>query len=142
MADVTKGKSKVKAFTPNIGDFEWEGKKYHNHMVVFEDGVAGKCVTTTADGSPWKEGEEVEYELSKDKQGNNKIRRVQQQSGGGRYGGRGNYVPEDISLKTASIVLGYAKDLAMDKIIPIADVIPKSEEYYAWVMSKQTKKEE
>ncbi len=142
MAETKKGK--VINLT-NIGNFPDKQKPnviWYQFSIVFEDGVSGIVWTQTADGSPWKVGEEKEYTLEHDASKNvNKIKAVG--TGGGGYGSRrGNYVPEDVGLKTASIVLGYAKDLAMDKIIPIADVIPKSEEYYAWVMSKQTKKEE
>ena len=133
-------KSKVISFSPNTGSFDWDGKKFYNHVVVFENGQSGKCTTTTADGSPWKAGEEVEFNVGQDKQGNPKITRVAQ-AGGGWGGGKGGYKKEDEGIKAASIALGYAKDLAVDKIIPLADVLIKAEEFFVWVSSKKTKEE-
>lgn len=127
-------KSKVVSFTPNIGSFDWNGKKLYNHVVVFENGKSGKCVTATQDGSPWKMGEEVEFTSETGQDGSNKIKRVQQ-AGGGFAGGKGGYKKNE-RLECASYSLSYAKDLACDKVITVKEILPLAEDMYAWLIVK------
>lgn len=125
-------KSKLITLTPNIGSFDYDGKKFYNHVLVFENGVSGQSATISQDGSPWKAGEEFEFEVAKDKQGNNRIKKA---GGGGVGGGRASYKRNE-KLESASVALSYSKDLAVDKIIPVDQVLVKAEEFRLWLIEK------
>jgi hypothetical protein len=110
------------------------GKIFYQFSIVFEDGVSGIMWTTSQDGSPWKVGEEKEYTLEHDSVKNiNKIKAVRTGGGGGGYGAK---YKKNEKLDCASYSLSYAKDLAVDKVIPKEEILPRAEEFFAWLVAK------
>lgn len=117
-------KSKVEKCT-FVAEWEYMGKKNYNFVVKFE-GSDDRYVYVgkDKDNPKFKEGEEVEYDIVKDKtikvfvSGKTyeypKIEPVKQNNGfGGGGGGNKNYVktPEQYKNELLGYIGGYAKDI-------------------------------
>lgn len=111
--------SKVKAVT--LGN-EWTSKHggtFYNHTYQLEDGTTLQASHKTQ--MPFKEGDEVEYEItSTDEQYGNKGKIKKPDSGGGFSRGGGGYKPD-----TLGIAIGQGMNLAVEMYC--ADKIQKEQ---------------
>jgi len=133
---MSEQKAKVAAVT-KIDSFTKDGNTLYKHNIVFDTGVSGIAWSKNEDGSPWKVGEEATFTMELDAaKGINKLKMAQKGgwSGGGGYRG-GGYKKNEF-LDCAAYALSYAKDMAIDKVIPKEEVLPTAEAWYDWLVAK------
>jgi hypothetical protein len=134
---MSEQKAKVAAVT-KIDSFPGnDGKPVYKQMIAFDTGVSGIAWTKSEDGSPWKVGEEAAFTLEHDAtKGINKLKLVQKAGGWSGGGNRGGGYKKNEFLECASYSLSYAKDMAIDKVIPKEEVLPLAEIWFDWLVAK------
>lgn len=110
--------SKVKQSKPN-GNWKNDKGLFYSFKYQFEDGVQGFANHKQDKAKP--NGTSVEYNLTKDIKGNNRISFVTQNSFGAT------------SKSNASFALSYAKDLVISDKVKIEDIILTAEKLNNWL---------
>lgn len=110
-------KSKIKSIKLKK-DFQGKEGTMYIHTVEFENGEKGEVILPKSLPSDWAEGVEKEYELKPNANPNFMPAITIIKAKGNWNGGGGAGAPRgEDPLKTASVAYGYAKDLAIGKVI-------------------------
>lgn len=114
-----------------------DGKTFHFHSIVFDNGDAGEYMSIKSDQTNFKVGEQAEYDLIPKDGYPDKIKPVQSNTGYGGGGGK-KYNEKD---KYPSFALAYANQLAIanvnsGKVMESKDVMAVADKYLDWLNSK------